>query len=223
MVMFMVGKHTANGTCNATGIGSYTDYGVAMPAVPPLWTAICRAVSLPPSASIDRVCDAYGNAVGHTTIQRIKEGVQPRYASLQKMADAIGVDVDRLITPEAGASRAHRVSHTAFDDPPTLTWEDAMRAEADDLPAEFKMRIPDDALAPDFPRGLEIVWAVRKRPAIGSLVVVRDKHGQQHIRQYAQGSAPGHWIAAAVKPFYSFDSITDGLTVVAVAKWRPMP
>ena len=88
----------------------------------------------------------------------------------------------------------------------------------------FHCAIPDDSAAPDFPRGLEMIWSKSKAPSIGSLVIVKDKLEGMHIRTYVQGRTPGRWIAAPVNKHYaSFDSDEDGLSVVAVAAFMALP
>ena len=85
----------------------------------------------------------------------------------------------------------------------------------------FSTTMPDDSCGAAWPRGLEVVWSTTRTAQPGSVVLVRDKHNQLHARHYRQGRAPGHWIAAAENPaFATFDSITDRLTVVAVAAFR---
>lgn len=87
----------------------------------------------------------------------------------------------------------------------------------------FAMTLPDDALAPDNPRGLDLIWSTSKAPGIGSLVIVRDTHNALHVRQYRQGRAPGQWVAwAPNQAFASFES-AEGLTILAVARFREMP
>ncbi len=84
--------------------------------------------------------------------------------------------------------------------------------------------MPDDAAAPDFPKSMEVVWSTSKAPQFGSLVMVRDKHGQLHAREYRQGKHPGHWLAASLNRAYaSFDSDEDGLQIVAVAAFKALP
>lgn len=72
---------------------------------PPLWLAVCRNVSLPPTTSVDRVHAAYENVVGRGTIQRIRDGGQPRFASVQAMAEHLHLapnaflDITRVQAP----------------------------------------------------------------------------------------------------------------------------
>lgn len=131
---------------------------------------------------------------------------------------ATGIGPRGVGTPVDGDRGMHI---TAVDNPIQLTWSEVMTAET--LPENFASPIPDDALSPDYPSGLELIWSTEKPPRIGSLVIVRDEHGTTHVRQFAQGNAPGQWLAAARNPaFRSFHS-TEGLSILAVAKWRDMP
>ena len=92
------------------------------------------------------------------------------------------------------------------------------------VPEIFRAVLADDALAPEFPRGTEIVWSTRRVIAPGRLALVRDRHGQLHARQCHQGRAPGQWLAAAINPAYvNFDSVQDAIVVVAVFKGRLEP
>lgn len=105
---------------------------------------------------------------------------------------------------------------------PLMSWEALMKDN--NTPEVFRAALADNALAPDFPQGTEIVWTTRRKVMPGRLVLVRDRHGTVHARQCHQGRAPGLWIAAAIDPAYvSFDSVEDGLAVVAVYKGRLEP
>lgn len=64
---------------------------------PQLWVTICRRVRLPPTASVDRVRAAYGNVVGRGTIQRIQEGIDPRFATLRNLADQLGMHIAEFL------------------------------------------------------------------------------------------------------------------------------
>ena len=82
----------------------------------------------------------------------------------------------------------------------------------------FVLALRDQALAPDFSEGLQVVWNRNRRPRPGRLVLVRDKFGRDHARQLREHPAPGNWYAAAINsPTYvSFDLQADGLTILAV-------
>lgn len=138
-------------------------------------------------------------------------------------AQAVRLTVDELLglTPPSEYPLAHRLSHHAFDTPDLLGVEVLMSGE--NYPETFRAAVWDDAVSPEYPRGLELVWSTTKQPQVGSLVIVRTRHGQVHVREYRQGKAPGHWLAAATDAaFASFDSTEDGLQVQAVAAWRIM-
>lgn len=106
--------------------------------------------------------------------------------------------------------------HQSSNDLPLLAWEAILSSSTPDL---FRAVLNDDALAPELPRGTEIVWTTRRLLLPGRVVLVKDRRGQLHARRCHQGTAPGHWIAAASNSAYrSFDSTADGLTVIAVYK-----
>lgn len=92
----------------------------------------------------------------------------------------------------------------------------------DTLPALFKAAMPDDALAPDHPRGLVFVWSKAKTPKPSSVVLVRDRHDRAHVREYHGGIEPGSWTAAATNRAYpAFDQASAA--IVAVAVFRELP
>lgn len=83
----------------------------------------------------------------------------------------------------------------------------------------FRCALPDDSAEPEYKRGIEILWDTARQARPGRLVLVRDQHEQVHVRQYRQGKAPGHWVAAAINLAYStLDCAEDGLSIVAVFK-----
>lgn len=53
-----------------------------------------------------------------------------------------------------------------------------IEAEPDQLPASFRLALPDDALAPAYPAGSLFIWSTAKTPRVGSVVLVRDEAGQ---------------------------------------------
>lgn len=113
-------------------------------------------------------------------------------------------------------SVAHAVSLPDVSDAlPLYRWEDIMLKETPDT---FRAALVDDALAPQYPRGTEIVWTTRRRAAPGRLVLVRDAHGQLHARQFRQSTLPGRWIAAALNPAFATLEDSDSLHIVAVYK-----
>lgn len=132
------------------------------------------------------------------------------------------LDSDGHTPASAGGaiSIAQTMSPSPFDDPPTIELGEKM--EWDALPALFKAAMPDDALAPDHPRGLVFVWSKTKTPKPNSIVLVRDRHDRPHVREYHGGIEPGSWTAAATNRAYpALDQASA--TIVAVAVFRELP
>lgn len=125
--------------------------------------------------------------------------------------------------PVAPWSVAHQASQPkAFDTLLLLTVESLVNARA--VPDVFRTVLADDALAPDMPRGTEVVWTTKRRPQPGRVMLLRDAHGQIHARMCHQGHAPGHWRALATSRVYvDFDSDEPGLTLLAIYKGRLEP
>lgn len=140
-------------------------------------------------------------------------------------AEAIA-KVNELIghTPsQVEGSVAHELIASAQTiDAQQVSWERIVSGA--DPGEQFVLALPDDANAPDYPMGMEIVWSRTKTPKFGSLVIVRTASAGMHVRTYQQGRKGGQWIASATAPGYaSFDSDEDDLKVIATAKWGPMP
>lgn len=229
MTVLMARYCTDIGMTNATGIGITTDYGVGMSsrAMPALWESVCRAAGLPPDASIDRVLDAYQHSVGRGTLQRIRDGDSPRMASLEKLADAIGLSaVSGLLPPPlGGVGAAGSLSEPAMHEhPPLITWGDIVNSR-EPLPHRFRCEVPDDALWSSTeggtPRGTPVVFvATSQPPTPGTGVIVEDRTGARYLRVYRLGLGE-RWLAAVRNPNYpALDSERDGLRIVAVAEHR---
>ena len=104
---------------------------------------------------------------------------------------------------------------------PTKTREQLMQDVTEEA---FEFTLDDDALAPDYVKGTPMVWSTTKKPAPGSALLLLDAANRVHVRLYAEGRAPGQWLARAPNPnFATFDLSADQLRIVAVAKWQPMP
>lgn len=84
---------------------------------------------------------------------------------------------------------------------------------------EFRFALVDDAMAPDWPRGMHLIFDTVRRARPGRVVLVKTADGQLHVRTYAQGRTPGHWTAEPSQRAYTrFDSQADGLEIVAVMR-----
>ena len=79
--------------------------------------------------------------------------------------------------------------------------------------------MPDDALAPDTPRGLVLHFSTEAAPVIGHGVLVQDAAGGRHVRRYAQGLG-GAWRAEARNTAYMTLHSGDGVQLLAVVTGR---
>lgn len=151
------------------------------------------------------------------------------HAKLGDAAEALGCSVDELLGRVAGEkpgtyvdtkfSLAHALSHTKFDHPPTVKWEDIMQ-NGPELPVEFECAVPDGALSPLTPKGTRLLFATAAAPAPGLGVLVEDGDGFRYIRRYVQG-AGDRWLAAAShRDYANLDSVDNRLKILAVATGR---
>jgi hypothetical protein len=116
---------------------------------------------------------------------------------------------------------AHVVSHPAFENVPLLHREQLLK---DRPPETFRFAMPDEAMAPEFPAGTEIVWTTRRRIAPGRLLLLVDAHDQLHVRRCQQSDSPGSWVAGPQNAAYrTFRHDEHGVQVLAVYKGRLEP
>jgi hypothetical protein len=102
--------------------------------------------------------------------------------------------------------------------PSTIDWETI--AMGTTLPERFVVAMPDDALAPQTPRGTELIMvAGDKPPRFGVGVLVEDAAGERYIRRLVQGPAGG-WIAQARDSAYRSVSSAEGGRVLAWVQGR---
>lgn len=110
----------------------------------------------------------------------------------------------------------------AYTVPPTKTTEEIVAGV--ELGREFRYVLVDDALAPDRPKGLSIIWSTERQPRPGTPVLVMDSHKRLHARLYAQGRTPEQWMAVSThRGYVELDSQADGLRLVATAMYREEP
>ncbi len=96
--------------------------------------------------------------------------------------------------------------------PPLKTVEEIMNGTAGE---EFRFALTDDAIAPEYPRGLHLIISTTRSPKLGRPVLVKTRHGELHARIYAQGRAPGAWRACATASGY-VDLLPDDGQIVGV-------
>lgn len=88
------------------------------------------------------------------------------------------------------------------------------------VPASFVLAVPDDALAPDTPKGSLLMFAEGRPSSFGTGVLVEDESGRRYVRRYIEGPG-GTWIAAARNDSYvTLHSERDRLVILAHVKWR---
>lgn len=181
----------------------------------------------PRVGSAAHLCELLGKASLSTHISAIRK-------QKRGMGDKLAMDIEDVTGKQRGwMDTQHTFAgenpppwHVAqsmsyperYDDLPLYLWENIIKTKP--LPDTFRTVLPDDAMAPKYPQGTEIVWTSRRRVAPGRLLLLSDAHGQLHARLCTQGHAPGHWLAVPSNAaFVTLDNqSTPGLAVVAVYK-----
>jgi transcriptional regulator with XRE-family HTH domain len=168
---------------------------------------------------LEDVSSRSGVEVG--TLGALEARKSKRSEFTKQIAAGFGMTVDEFLGSDpSNSGLAQDVSHiprtVVF--PKRYKWEQVMAGV--ELGELFETEMPDDANAPEHPKGTVFVWSTQKQPQIGALVLLRVR-GALYARKYRQGREPGHWIAAASNGDYaSFDSADATLELVAVAKYR---
>ena len=114
--------------------------------------------------------------------------------------------------------QAHDMSPRPFTLPVQITWEQLMQTK--ELPERFVVETPDDALAPNLPRGTAVVFERASAPQPGECVLVQDSRGARYMRRYVQGVGGAFTAQALNDAYVTLESGRDGLTVLAVMAWR---
>lgn len=113
---------------------------------------------------------------------------------------------------------AHGLSPRPFTVPPLVTWEAVVQKQ--NLPAQFTLEVPDNALAPNAPKGTPLIFDCSAAPRPGYAVLVEDKSGARWVRRYKQ-EPDGAWLAEAVNPAYAtLDPEKHGLRIVAAMLFK---
>lgn len=191
-----------------------------------LWRNICRLANVDPNArgALDAVHAAVGSVVGRGTIQRIAEGVQPRLASLSKLARALGVDAAQLLGETLSVREPYNVKNhlaqelsqrTTIVPPKELVWEDLV-TEA--FEGQFILAIRGDALAPHFLPGQRGIWQAGSTARAGQPVLIRLPDESFELRIYESRGAT--W--AGISPRTGHRTLTpqaDQAEIVARLKY----
>lgn len=109
---------------------------------------------------------------------------------------------------------AQDMSHRPQTVAPTVSWEQLM-TKPQELPAEFHVVLPDDAMAPRAPAGVKVKFNRERTPQPGDAVLVTGPGGALFFREYRL--RVGGWEAYATNPAYpSLQSDMHDLQVIAV-------
>lgn len=108
-------------------------------------------------------------------------------------------------------------SHTVG--PQLVRWGDLMG----EIPTEFRVAMPDDAMKPDAEAGWEVEFVKADSGSPGQGVLVKDSTGRRYFRKYQEGRGD-EWEAKPSNPDYlTLHSKRDGLEVVAVMTFVRRP
>lgn len=139
--------------------------------------------------------------------------------------DEITANPETAMEPEPAYSRgslAHPTDYDAATIPQTMNWEEIMACEP--LPSRFVLAMPDDALAPNTPRGIRLILERHAPgttlPAPGTGILVEDQTGRRHLRMFAQGHGDDWEAHARVSAYRSLKRSEDGLDLLAVVTGR---
>lgn len=143
----------------------------------------------------------------------------------RKIEDQFNLPSGSLDIIQGRATPAHSVSQSTDTMPPHLfSWGDLKMKEPEKLPAEFRVVLDDDAMAPEACAGWRIELSKALEPRFGDDVLVRLGTGDYHYRRYRQNPAGG-WSAAALhSDFATFDSLKDpAMKIIAVMAFVMRP
>lgn len=112
-----------------------------------------------------------------------------------------------------GESQVLRLADSTMP-PQKIAWEALMHHTQ--LPPEFETALPDNAMAPDAPKGTRVIFIAGTLAEPGDWVLLKDAGGALYCREFRQ-ARPGHWEAHAKNPgFLPLHSDRDGLQVIAI-------
>lgn len=147
----------------------------------------------------------------------ITEHVMMKISSLHDLADVFADQGEFASDTPESEGVAHEQSLTPFSVAPLKTAGEIMKGISEE---EFRYSLVDDAVSPDFERGVHIIFS-RTRPARpGRLILIQSGEAELHVRVYAQGQTSSAWKAAPHpskdRVYRTFDSETDAVRIVGV-------
>jgi hypothetical protein len=167
---------------------------------------------------------AFAKAMG-ITYQAAKKAADGKTRSLtaannERAAKLLGVSSAWLATgigprsPGTSPQLAHPLSDLSLivQSVTRLTWE---KLTMGDMNERFEVLLPDDALAPDFPKGTVMRFDPKREPRPGWPCVVKDEQGKFYARDYGV-AAGSEWTATArARGYAPLSSNANGLELVA--------
>ena len=117
-----------------------------------------------------------------------------------------------IIPAVAGQSQPVRLNARSMA-PVRIGWETLLQTA---LPPEFETTLPDNAMAPEAPKGARCIFVTGIAPEPGDWVLVVNDTGQVYCREY-RVLQPGQWEAHAInRAFLPMHSGAGQLRVLAV-------
>lgn len=145
--------------------------------------------------------------------RKLRESLERHYPGWMQLATH-DAHTGQTITPLTAGEAQPMIRYATRMAPPRIGWEALMTS--DDLPGEFETELPDNAMAPEAPRGARCIFLRGVAPEPGDWVLLRDADGTLYCREY-RALRGGQWRAHALNPaFLPLDSATHGLQVLAV-------
>jgi transcriptional regulator with XRE-family HTH domain len=122
--------------------------------------------------------------MGYSTVEELLELKVPPGVDLVLHDQTTGT-VALIEVKQTGSGVAQSLSQSKFRMPSQpMSWGDLkMKTELDDV---FEVVLEDDAMAPEFPAGTIIKFRKGSEAKFGDRVLLRDRTGEFHFREYTQ-------------------------------------
>ena len=173
----------------------------------------------------------------HSQVSQLKNrSIHSQTGAPRQIGDAMARHIERKLHLDVGWMDSHHptqgyerpVGSTALvlNEPapfntPQMSWEALMRPDQT-LPAVFRVRVPDDAMAPRVRAGDVVELNADTPPKPGDGVLVRDRSGAVYLRSYRERHG-AEWEAYPINDAYrTLTSENDHLAIVAVVVGVPV-